>query len=862
MELLERERQLVSLGEWLGAAIERGGVLVLLAGEAGIGKSALMQAFANQQRGAVRVLWGSCDALFTPRPLAPLHDIARQTQKSLLAAITVGDREAIFTAALDELERGPPALVVLEDLHWADEATLDLLKFLARRIQRTRALVVATYRDDEIGPRHPLRLVIGELPRANVHRLYLAPLSEAAVAKLARNAGRSSEGLREMTGGNPFYVTEVLAAAAEAVPATVCDAVLARALRLSPAAREIAELVSIVPGKTESWLLEEAVGCDEAGIESCLAVGMIRGADNSLAYRHELARRALEDSLSQARQQELHTRVLEILARRSGVPLARLAHHADRAKNKSEVFRFARLAAQQAAAVGAHREAASHYRLALQNAEDLDDESRAHLHEQLSYECYLTDQIECAVEARQAALVIWRSLRDRAKEGDTLRWLSRLSWFAGRRADADRYAAEAVAVLEPLPSGPELAMAFSNRAQLDMLAGKAETAIDWALRTIRLAEPSGYDEISSHALNNLGAARLTIGDAAGEVDLHRSLDIALARGLQEHAARAYTNLSAIAIAQRRYHDGARYLADGLAYCERHDLDSWRLYMLAWRSRGRFQLGEWNQASEDAEAVLRHPRTAAITRIPALTVLGHLRIRRGDTDVTSPLEEARKLASVTQEAQRIGPVAVAYADAAWLAGDHDGIVREVQPAYELALQGRDPWITGELAVWLWRAGALPCPPTSAAPPYALEMNGNWRAAADAWRSLGCSYDYAMVLAWHGGECEQLESLSVMEQLGATAAAAALRRMMRAQGVRKIPRGQRSSTRSDPHGLTRREAEVLKLLSEGLRNSAIATRLFVSTKTVDHHVSAILMKLGVPSRAEAVAMARKRREGAEG
>jgi tetratricopeptide (TPR) repeat protein len=295
----------------------------------------------------------------------------------------------------------------------------------------------------------------------------------------------------------------------------VRDAVLARALRLSPAAREIAELVSIVPGKTESWLLDEAVNCDEAGIEGCLAIGMIRGADNSLAFRHELARRALEDSLSQARQQELHTRVLSILQHRSGIPLARLAHHADRSKNRAEVFRFARLAGQQAAAVGAHREAASHYRLALQNAESLDDESRARLHEQRSYECYLTDQIECAIEGRQAALAIWRALKDRTKEGDTLRWLSRLSWFAGRRAQAEQYAAEAVTVLDPLAPGPELAMAYSNRAQLDMLAGKGETAIDWALRTIRLAEPCGYEEILSHALNNLGTARLILGDTEG-----------------------------------------------------------------------------------------------------------------------------------------------------------------------------------------------------------------------------------------------------------------------------------------------------------------------------------------------------------
>jgi DNA-binding CsgD family transcriptional regulator/tetratricopeptide (TPR) repeat protein len=860
MELLERERCLLDLTDWLRSATERGGLVALVGGEAGIGKTTLLQEFSKQQSKATRVLWGACDALFTPRPLAPLHDIARQTQKGLLAAITAGDRDAIFSAALDELERGPPALVVLEDLHWADEATLDVVKFLGRRIQRTRALLVVTYRDDEVGSRHPLRLIIGELPRSNVRRLHLTPLTEASVAELASKAGRPSEGLYTATGGNPFFLTEVLASGAEAVPVTVRDAVLARALRLAPAAREIAELVSIVPGKTEAWLLDQAVQPDEAGIEGCLGIGMLRGADGSLAFRHELARRALEDAIPQSRQQELHSKVLEILGKHPGISPARLAHHADRTRNGRDVLRFASAAAAQAAAVGAHREAASHYRLALQHAGNLPAVQRADLHELLAYECYLTDQIEPAIEARRAALDIWRASGARVKEGDTLRWLSRLAWFTGRREAADRYAAEAVAVLDPLPPGPELAMAYSNCAQLAMLADAFQSAIAWAERTIRLAEPAGYEEILSHALNNLGAAKLLAGDASGQADLDRSLEIGLARGFQEHAARAYTNLSSVIVRQRDYAVGLRYLNDGLAYCEKHDLDSWRLYMLAWRARARLELGHWNQAGDDAETVLRHPRTAPVTRIPALTVLGQLRSRRGDSDASSPLDEARELAGRTQEVQRLGPLACALADIAWIAGDYQQLVRELQPAYELASSGCDPWTKGELAVRLWRAGGLTtaAAPTDIAEPYLLEVSGDWRGAAKAWQVLGCPYEYATVLAWNGAEAERLEALAMMEQLGATAAANALRREMRARGMRRIPRGSRTSTRTNPHGLTRREAEVLELLSEGLRNSAIAARLFVSTKTVDHHVSAILMKLGVPSRAEAVAMARKKRD----
>src|SRR5882724_4995593 len=237
MELLEREQSLADLTRWLEATAG-GGCIALVSGEAGIGKTSLLQEFSRRQRLA-RVLWGACDALFTPRPLAPLHDIARQTQGDLLATMQSGaTRERIFTAALDELERGAASLVVFEDVHWADEATLDLLKFLGRRIQRTRSMLAATYRDDEVGARHPLRFVIGDFPRASVRRVPLAPLTRPAVEQLARQAGRPLKDLYGVTGGNPLFVTEALAGTTDSVPVTVRDAVLARAARLSPTARD------------------------------------------------------------------------------------------------------------------------------------------------------------------------------------------------------------------------------------------------------------------------------------------------------------------------------------------------------------------------------------------------------------------------------------------------------------------------------------------------------------------------------------------------------------------------------------------------------------------------------------------------
>ncbi len=854
MELLERQQCMAELADWLRRAIEGAGCVALLGAEAGIGKTALLQEFAKAPLGA-RVLWGGCDALFAPRPLGPLYDIARQTQGELLAAIYGNaNREFIFAAALNELER-TPTLVVFEDMHWADEATLDFLKYLGRRIQRARAMLIVSYRDDEVGLRHPLRFVIGDLPRAATHRMSLSPLSEPAVAQLARQAGQSSVGLHRITGGNPFFVTEALAAVADTVPVSVRDAVLTRAMRLTPEARTVAQLACVVPGKTESWLLEQALPFDEAAIEGCMGVGMVRSDDGALSFRHELARRAFEDSLSQSHRQLLHAKVFAVLAARPHIAAARLAHHAAGAGNAAAVLQFAPLAAMQAASVGSHREAVSLYEVALPYAQEIAPDERALLNERLSYEFYLTGQHERAIEARRAALEIWRASGARMREGDALQWLSRLSWFSDRRADANRYAAEAVSTLELLPPSPELAMAYRNLADLDMEIHELESATVWARRAIALAEPCAENKILCDALGVLGTVRLIAGDPLGFADLERALRLALDGALQEQVASAYTNLSAMAVSCRQYDKAAGWFSEGLAYCEKHDLDGLRRYMLMYRARKNFEQGDWPAASEDAEAVLRDPLSTPITRIPALRTLGHIRIRRGDPQAEAALEEAWALGGPAQELQRVGTLAAIRAEAAWLAGDREGVLKVVQPAYELVCQRRDPRMKGELASWLWRVGALEKQPTDIADPYAQEIAGDWRGAALAWKNLGCPYEHACLLAWHGVESQQREALEILERLGAAPAAQALRRRMRAEGVRAVPRGLRVTTRSNRLGLTLREAQILTLVSQGMRNSVIAKRLFVSTRTVDRHVSAILSKLGVQSRGEAVAMAGK-------
>ena len=862
MSLLERESYIQSLNACLERVSAGAGCIALVFGEAGIGKTALLRQFAGGQRSAKgtapRVLWGGCEALFTPHPLAPLYDIARQIGGDFPAAAEAASRrDTLFNLTIDQLARlSAPTVLVFEDVHWADEATLDLIKFLGRRLYGLGVMLVISYRDDELGPKHPLRTVLGDLPSSLVRRLHLVPLSAEAVTALAEAAGRPAADLHRITYGNPFFVTEALAGPEESVPPTVRDAVIARMARLSDEARAIINVAALVPGRIERWLLERLVpGAGISGaLEECLAVGMAAGEDGSLAFRHELARRAVEENLPLPQSQALHARILAALLEcpAAEIPMARLVHHADLAGDSQHVMQFAPPAAEQAARLRSHREAAAHYATALRHAASLPDTQRAELFERMSYECYLTDQIGEAVKGRKAALKLWRASGNRLKEGDTARWLSRLSWFRGNKADAEGYAGEAITILSALPPGRELAMAYSNRAQLAMLADDADATLAWGEKAIALATELSDPETLSHAFNNVGSARIR-ANQDGLPDVERALKLALDGGFEEHAARAYTNIAISLLGQYDLAPAKRHLIEGIAYCEEHDLDSWARYMVAYRALAHLMEGAWDRAAEDAEAIIHNPTISPITKIPALVVLGLVRARRGDPDCETPLAEAYALALPTGEAQRITPAVAARAEAAWLRGTLPEKLGEIRSAFALALKSAHPWMKGELASWLWRCGEKVEADDQFAKPYALQIAGKWRAAAAAWEAIGCPYEQAVALADGDEETSLRRALEIFDRLGANPMSGIVRRKLRAGGVRRIARGPQARTRQNPQGLTNREMKVLSLITEGCRNAEIARRLFVSEKTVDHHVSAILAKLAVRSRGEAAALA---------
>jgi DNA-binding CsgD family transcriptional regulator/tetratricopeptide (TPR) repeat protein len=855
MELIERAGFINILQSQFNDLANGEGHCVFVTGEAGIGKTSLIKTFCKELPDEANVYLGYCDALFTPRPLAPLYDIMLQMGNDVpQIGSDIDNRTTFFTRFYQELnnQKGP-ILIIFEDIHWADEATLDFIKFLARRISLVRCLFILTYRDNEIHSRHPLRTVLGQLNPASFSRIQLPPLTLEAVDKLAREKGFNGENVYSISGGNPFYVNEILAGYSTGVPDNIKDSILSVYNRLDENTKHIWELLSAMPTGFEIHELEKLEPLFGGSIENCLDTKILIVEKGRIFFKHELYRRTVESSLSPLLRIALHKKILSALMENFEVKgkIEQIIHHAKNANDYDLVIKHAPGAAMKAACVGAHEEAARLYLSAIEYYQGSDAELLIRIYEGYAYECYLTNQIKEAIVYTGRALNLWKKKNDSEKVGNALRFLSRLWWFDGNRKQAESFAKEAIDVLETQPSSSAKAMAYSNMSQLKMLSDEPEECNYWGGKAIAIGNELHDEEILSHAFNNIGdvQARVKSTSKDGLQLLQQSLAIALKNSYHEHAARAYTNLAHNGMLIRDYAFAGEILEAGIHYCEERDLDSWTIYMRSSKSRMYLDTGRWNDACRIANDLLANESHPSIVKIAALVVVATIRMRKGELDPLPMLAEANEKAFETMELQRMIPALVASLEYEWITGSRFIKDETIELAIQMVKKMGNVYENSEFAYWLKKARDINVGLQEFYEGYQVRDPLEARKAAGIWERSGCPYQHALAL-YEGSDEDKKRAITIIHDLGAQSVYEKLKLEMRSSGIKSIPRGMRKSTQSNPASLTGRELDVLQLLNQGLQNKEIAASLFISAKTVDHHISAILFKLEVNSRIKAV------------
>ena len=855
--LVEREEALATLVASIEDAAAGAGRLVLISGEAGAGKTSLVRAAAAG--GAARVLWGNCDGMLTPAPLGPFLDVVEAIDGVREQLSAAASRHDFSTVVLGQLSgRRGGTLLVIEDAHWADGASIDLLRYLARRVQRTHGVVAVTYRDDELDQSHPLRALLGDVGHGPaVRRIRLRPLSAQAVSKLAGAAGADGDEIFRLSGGNPYVVSELLADP-DGAGDSVGAAVLARAARLTPSARAVLDAASVMTEGAEAAILLRLDG-GNGGLDACAAAGLLVVDGTLIRFRHELARQAVETALTSADRIELHAGVLAALLESGLGEPARCAHHAEAAGDRLQVLRFAPLAASRAIALGSHPEAAAQLERAVRyagaGAPGSTPADRAELLDQLAEQYLLLDRGVDARLASDEALGLWRSIGDPARLGESLRRRAEILRHHDEGRSAVEAARAAVALLEPLGESASLARSHAALAQSLMLDEQFEEASRSAWAASRMAERFGHAETLVHAMTSLGTARANIGDESGIALIEDSVARSRAAGLEADAVRAMNNVISMRMLYDRF-DGLRtVIEDGVDYASERGLEVHMQCMRAALARLAVQQGGWNEAAEIARRLIAIYSMASAQRIEPLIVLGTLRARRGDPDAQAPLENAVTLAARTGEPQHVYPAHCALLESAWLTGQSELATRQAIAARDsLAHAPRHPR-QPEVAYWCWRVGVPGPAALDREHPFLLQVAGRPVDAARAWHALGVPYQQADALADSPDEADQRRAWAIFDSLGATPRAGEIARRLRASGARDLPRRLQPTSRGNPGGLTDRQLEIAALIADHLTNQEIAEQLYLSPRTVDHHVSAILGKLAVANRRHAAQRVRE-------
>ncbi|HEX6360484.1 helix-turn-helix transcriptional regulator [Actinophytocola sp.] len=883
-EFLGRRAELAALR---AAASARDVRLVLIDGDAGVGKTRLVNAFTA--RIGATVLSGGCLQLEADIPFAPFVEALPH----VFTGMADGDRAAEYRRFADAVRAaGERVVLVVEDVHWADAATRDLLLYLHRALANTAVLMVVTSRTDEVPAHHPVATLLAELARSrHTQRLSLAPLDRDGVAALAtavlgtRPPADLVDTLVARAEGNPFY-TEELLAAGDTVPSTVREIIVTRLARLPEPAQRLARLASVV-GRTVPHDLLAALAPDEdldRTVRSLIDHGhLVIVEPDSYAFRHALIHEALYRELLPGERRQAHAAVARCLAERPELamsPAAELAHHWDAAGEAAPALAAAVRAAAVATEGLAPAAAHAHYERALRRWPDVPDPAAVAglghdtLLEQAAEAASLAGHNQRAVELTQQRLA---ELRDPERVANAYEQLSYQARSVGNWELARHAAAEAVRLL-PVGSAARPTLE-SWRMMLDMLGARHLDAVRHATRLL----PGAEGVARNRALTVLGAGNVMLGHVdEGVTYLEQHRAFAWQSRVPRFIGVGYVNASEGLIWADRHEQALAIAREGRTRAGELGFDIYLLPLVGNVVRALTELGRWDEAldtTSDPDDPAADPFNWIFVDLPRAEIL----VRRGE--LTEAAELLKRIGTVldgqgdAQYGSELAHLRARLAAAEGRSADARVAVRE---GLDLALPAQDMWLVARLVatgvaltddpaeadelVAAGRAhresltGAIPLPRTLRA--VALAEAERSRDPA-AWAAVDGGPDRYLSAYARFREAEALLSAKrsrahAAELLGfAAATAQELGAAPLAALVSSVSERARLKPAGTPSvlGLTAREAEILALVGQGRTNAEIAAELFISTKTASVHVSNILRKLGVKSRIQAAALAHR-------
>ncbi len=848
--IVERGADFIALIQAFRSVEQGGGRLVLVRGEAGIGKSTFIEHCLSDlsKHHDTAIAW--CDPLNTPRPLGPIRDLVALLNRNTATPLEESDYFEGFVGKAQKAK--DPMVLVVEDLHWADQKSLDWLMYVGRRLSQLPVLLIGSYRDDEIDSTHPLHHALATISAARKTTIDLSALSLQAVRQLDTHQKYCPEDLHRITGGHPFFVAEVLNSdnGSDALPHSVSDVINARISALPASLQQFLELISCAPGELTQPVLQAlhirnfGALCDEG-----VAQNILTPAGPCLKFRHELTRLAVCARMGPVRKRESHALFLAAHLQQPDPTrqLDMVVYHAEGAQDHMAILAYAPLAANRAAALGAHREAAMFLQTALPCLDAAGPDVAAEITEKWAYEAGLSLGIDDAViAARKRAVDLWTKLARPDRVGENLRWLSRSYWYRGESEKAEAYIHQAINVLDGEALTAETGKAYALRAQFFMLKEDMDEAVRWAARALTIAEDMGDFDTQAHALNTMGSAKLFRGDPQGETLLRQSLTIAHDHALHEQAARVYTNLSECLIEMRELDRAEALLEEGIAFDTANDLDAWTYYLIGRKAHLRFEQDRYEDAIQIAESVLKQPNQTLLMQMPARIILARAKLRLGYVDAEDVLDEALAHAQQIAEPQYLVTLMVAKIEQAVL--HHDPAL--AQDALD-TLSGMDAEVFSEskrcdYQFWAHLVGASR-QTMDVTGPYALFLTGDYDAAARGFDAQGAAYLSGWVHVAHGAINR---ADKIFAGCGAMGARRSLRKRFDMQALTTQTRGPYHAAKAHPYELTGKEQAVLVKLADGKSNAMIAQELSRSQRTIENHVSSILAKLSCKNRLEVV------------